>query len=145
MKTSSKLSLVFVLAALVAAPFTFAADPAPAAAPAPDSGAKARPAMRHMAEKRMELLNEKLNLTADQQTKIKAIWKQSAEQGKALHEDKALTREDRRAKTDALRKSARDQVRAVLTPAQQATFDQMPADGPDRPEGKGKGKDKDHS
>ncbi len=97
-----------------------------------------RPNMRAMMKHRMEFLTEKLNLTADQQTKIKAIWKQSAEQGKAMRDDPAnkdLSREERRAKREAMMKANHDQVRAVLTPEQQAIFDKLPAEGPGRPEG----------
>jgi Spy/CpxP family protein refolding chaperone len=92
--------------------------------------------MRHMMQRRLEFLTEKLNLTEDQRTKIKAIWKQSAGQVKALRDEASLAREDLRAKADAMRKANRDQVRAVLTPEQQAIFDQLPADGPGRPGGK---------
>lgn len=136
MKTSFKLSTLFVLAALVSAPFALATDPAPAAPPAPDAGARPHPMMRHMMQRRLEFLTEKLNLTEDQRTKIKAIWKQSAGQVKALRDEASLAREDLRAKADAMRKANRDQVRAVLTPEQQAIFDQLPADGPGRPGGK---------
>ena len=85
------------------------------------------------------MLTEKLNLTEAQRTQIKAIWKQSAEQGKALRDDPAnkdLSREERRAKRDAMMKATHDQVRTVLTPEQQAIFDQLPAEGPGRPEGR---------
>ena len=51
-----------------------------------------------------------------------AILKQSAESIKALRDDTALSREDRRSKLMALRKSTEQQIHALLTPEQQAEF-----------------------
>lgn len=84
----------------------------------------------------MQMLTEKLKLTPEQQERIKAIWKQAGGEGRALREDAAQDRAETRAKAQELRKATRDQVRTVLTPEQQAIFDQMPAEGPGRPAGK---------
>lgn len=148
MKSSKILSLA-AAAALILTPFTTFAQSAPAAPAAPD--APAAPAPQGHARKggmgaramdhRLKLLTEKLNLTADQQTKIKDIWKDAAEKGRAARQDPAnekLSREERRAKAEAMMKDAHDQVRAVLTADQQAIFDKLPADGPGRG-GKDKG------
>jgi Spy/CpxP family protein refolding chaperone len=79
-----------------------------------------------MADRRLQKLDEQLKLTDAQKTQITAIWKQSAEQSRALRDDTTLTREARRDKVMAIMKTAHDQVRAVLTPDQQKTFDAMP-------------------
>jgi Spy/CpxP family protein refolding chaperone len=76
-----------------------------------------------MAEQRLEQLDKTLQLTADQKQQIKEIWAKEAAAAKG-GEGK-----DRRA---ALMRS-RDEVRAVLTPAQQEKFDHM------KPEGRGPG------
>lgn len=82
-------------------------------------------------EQRLKQLDETLQLTDDQKLKIKDIW------AKQRDELKSLPAGEKRTKgMDAL-KASRDQVRAVLTPSQQAKFDSMPAEG--RP-GKIKGK-----
>ena len=83
-------------------------------------------------ENRLQQLDENLKLTTEQKQKIKDIWAKEARGAKGA---KDATPEARRA---AL-KSAHDQVRALLTPEQQAKFDSMPAEG--RP-GKGKAKGK---
>ena len=134
MKTSTKILSLFALAALAAVSLAKAADPAPAPAGPPADGA--RPAIRQMLHRRLEMLTEKLNLTEDQRTKIKGIWKQAGEQGRALRDDMNLTRGDFRTKAEALKKSAHEQVRAVLTPEQQTIFDKLPADGPGRGDGR---------
>jgi len=145
MKISKLLSLAAV-AALLLTPFTSFAQPAPAdpdapAAPAPEGHARKGGMAGRAAERRLKMLTEKLSLTADQQTKIKAIWKDAAEKAKAARQDPAnekLTRDERRAKAEAAMKATHDQVRAVLTADQQAIFDKLPADGPGRG-GKDKG------
>lgn len=143
MKSSKLLSLA-AAAALTLAPFTtFAQEAAPAApeAPAPAAHARKGGMAARAAEHRMKMLNEKLSLTDEQRTKILAIWKDAAEKAKAARQDPAnekLTRDERRAKAEAMRKDTQGQVRAVLTPAQQTIFDQLPADGPGRG-GKDKG------
>ena len=61
-----------------------------------------------------------LDLSADQQIQIEAIHKQTAEQLKAVRGDASLTDDQKHAKSRELRKSTEEQVRAVLTPEQQA-------------------------
>lgn len=104
-----------------------------------------RPAARnHMLVQR---LTKKLNLTADQQAKVKAIFADSRTQTKALApqlreertELKAAVRSDSQTKIDriiqqnaqvnskaeAIHVKAMAKVYAILTPAQRTTFDQM--------------------
>lgn len=76
-----------------------------------------------MLDQRLEQLDKTLQLTADQKQQIKAIWAKEATAAKG-GEGK-----DRR----AAMMHAHDEVRAVLTPAQQEKFDHM------KPEGRGPG------
>lgn len=85
-----------------------------------------------MREHRMQMLDEKLQLTADQKQKITAIWDKAEEQGKALRADESLSRDDRRAKGAELMKATHADVRAVLTADQQKIFDTLPQDRPMR-------------
>ena len=89
--------------------------------------AQHRPNSAKMREHRMKELDEKLQLTAEQKTQIQTIWDKAEEQGKALRADETMAREDRRAKAGELMKATHAQVRGVLTPDQQKTFDTMPA------------------
>jgi Spy/CpxP family protein refolding chaperone len=74
----------------------------------------------------LEQLKAKLSLTDDQIKQVKQIVRAQREQGQAIRQDAALSDEDRRAKMQGLMKTARDQIRAILTPDQQTIFDSMP-------------------
>jgi Spy/CpxP family protein refolding chaperone len=95
---------------------------------APKKQARARP-------DRVKQLTTQLNLTADQQAKVKAIVDDEQARLKAITEDD----EGRAGKAKAVRQESARQIRATLTPGQQAKFDQ-PARK--RPEGAKKGKGK---
>jgi Spy/CpxP family protein refolding chaperone len=79
-----------------------------------------------MREQRMKELDEKLNLTAEQKSKIAAIWDKAAEEGRAEREDGKLKRREQRKERRELMKDTRAQIRSVLTPEQQKIFDEMP-------------------
>ena len=136
MKTKPKFLVVLslMIAASASAPtFAAAADDGTIAVAPTTPTEKAAPGRRDgkrvqgMLEQRLEQLDKNLQLTADQKEQIKAIWAKEATAAKA-GEGK-----DRRA---AL-KATRDQVRAVLTPDQQAKFDKMTDQRPG-PLGRGK-------
>ena len=83
-------------------------------------------------EQRIEHLDKALSLTADQKTRIRAIYAQTRE------EIEALAPEDRRAKGREILEGTRDQVRATLTADQQKKFDAMPRPGMGGPRGEGR-------
>ena len=75
-------------------------------------------------EQQVERLDQAVTLSADQKTKIVAIYK---EQAAAIA---AIPQEERREKTMEMMKAAREKIRAVLTPEQAKKFDEMaPAGG----------------
>lgn len=127
MKSMFKLPLIAVAVAL-AAPFAFAQGndaPPPPPQGEPGKGPHGDP---------LKALTEKLGLTEEQQTKIKAIFEDEKKTGKAIREDKSLSKDAAHAKMDENRKTHREQVRAVLTPEQQKKFDEMKDDrGPGGP------------
>jgi len=125
MKSPHRFLALLGLSALALAPLARADEP-PAAPPPPPAGEHPHPDRAAMRAQRLTELTQKLSLTDAQQQQVKAIWAASEEQGKALRDDDSLSREDRRAKMDAIMKSSHDQVRAILTPDQQKTFDAMP-------------------
>lgn len=65
-------------------------------------------------ERYMERMEKKLELTADQQTQLKAIYDKNAAERKALRES-----------MHRLHESTNNDIRAILTPEQQAKFDKM--------------------
>jgi Spy/CpxP family protein refolding chaperone len=65
---------------------------------------------------RVEHLTKALDLTPDQQAKVKAIFEQAKPQIQAA-------REEGKQKAQAIRESVRSQIRPILTPAQQQKWD----------------------
>jgi Spy/CpxP family protein refolding chaperone len=82
------------------------------------------------AEARVTALDQAVALTADQKTKITAIYT------KLQEKIQAIPQEERFAKMQELNQAASKEVRALLTPEQQAKFDAMPPPG----RGGGRGK-----
>lgn len=74
----------------------------------------------------LKMLTEKLSLTEAQQTKIKAILEDERTAMDVLRETAGDTdREQIRTQAEALRKTYREQIRAVLTADQQKIFDEL--------------------
>lgn len=123
MKTNLRLLSLLMVTACAAVACARADEP-PAGPPSGEHGP--RPAGRKMREHRMKMLEEKLQITAAQKDQIKAIWDKAEAQGKALRDEAVLDREARREKMGEILRTTHEQVRAVLTPDQQKTFDAMP-------------------
>lgn len=70
-------------------------------------------------------LTQKLNLTSDQQAKLKPILEDQRKQMDQIHNDSSLSRDDRFSKMQQLRSSSDTQIRALLTEDQQKKFDAM--------------------
>jgi len=74
--------------------------------------------------KRVQEALEKLNLTAEQKTKIQALMADVRARGKKLRESTA-TAEEKKAQRQALGKEVRTRLAAILTPAQQKQLKEM--------------------
>jgi Spy/CpxP family protein refolding chaperone len=139
MKPQSAINLSLLSIGLaLSAGTSFAQDanaPAPTSPPAaPSDGTQAAPtpAPEHHGRRGgfvLEDLTQKLSLTADQQKQVGDLIKSSREQMKALHEDDSMSEDDKRAKMKEIMGTTRSQIRAVLTPEQQAIFDKLPTRG----------------
>jgi Spy/CpxP family protein refolding chaperone len=85
-------------------------------------------------------LTTKLNLTADQQTKVKTILEENHQQMQAIMNDKSLSMDDKHAKMKSMHDSVHAKVREVLTDEQKPKFDDME----NNMHGHDKGADHDH-
>lgn len=135
MKTKSV--LFATLAALAAGLFV------PILSAAPEEGAE-RKGPPPGAGERIERLKEELGLTQAQLDQLKPVLREQMEAMKELRQNEDLSREEKRAKFEELRKANRDKIAAILTPEQLAKFEElMKKRGPGGPGGpKGKeGKD----
>jgi len=89
-------------------------------------------------------LSTKLNLTADQQTKVKAILEEHQQQMQAMMKDDSMSKEDKHAKMKSMHDSIHAKVREVLTDEQKPKFDAMVKDMENNMHGHDKGSDHDH-
>lgn len=73
----------------------------------------------------VEMLTERLNLSPDQVTQVKAIDKDARTQAMAVRDDSSLAPADRRSKMMDIRKASQDKIRAVLNDDQKTKYDAM--------------------
>jgi Spy/CpxP family protein refolding chaperone len=84
----------------------------------------------------LDHLSQMVNLTEDQKAKILPIFQDTSKLAQEIRQDASLAEQDRRTKMRSLHEKSMAQVRAVLTPEQQAKIDQMMK----QHEGMGRGK-----
>jgi Spy/CpxP family protein refolding chaperone len=125
--------------ALTLGGLAYASTPAAIAQDAPSSDQQAAPAGapsehehgrgpgRFDPDRRAEMLAKKLNLNADQKTKVTDIFKSEQSEMQKMHADASASQGDRRSKMMDVHKSSNDQVRALLDADQQKKFDEMMA------------------
>jgi Spy/CpxP family protein refolding chaperone len=70
-------------------------------------------------------LTERLNLTADQQAKIKPILEDNRSQIMKVMQDDSMSREDKMAKGRGIREATNGKIRELLTDDQKKQFDDM--------------------
>jgi Spy/CpxP family protein refolding chaperone len=78
-------------------------------------------------ERRVEMLQRRLDLNADQTAQIRQIFTEARAQMETLRSNTSLTPEDRRAQMMTLHQGEQSRIRAVLTPDQQTKYDAMQA------------------
>jgi Spy/CpxP family protein refolding chaperone len=66
-----------------------------------------------------------LNLTPEQQSKLKPILQEQRQQVRAVRRDQDLTPRQKRAKVQEIRQSTAAQLKSILTPEQQQRFEQL--------------------
>ena len=79
-------------------------------------------------EERLKRMTEALNLTADQQAKIKSLMESEKAQMDKLRDDSSLEQDARRESAMKIRQETHVSVRAILTADQQAKFDKQQAE-----------------
>jgi len=105
------------------------------------SGGQMAQGGHHMAtpEQRLQHMTRMLNLTDDQQAKIKPMLEQQQQQMEALHQDSSMSQADRHSKMMEIRQSTDEQIKGVLTPEQQTKWQQMQERNMQRHGGMGQG------
>ena len=105
------------------------------------NGGRMRPGMGSI-DDMMKDLTAKLDLTADQQTKIRSIVEEQHQQMRATMNDQSLSKEDKHAKMKSMHDSIHAKVREVLTDEQKPKFDAMVKDMENNMHGHDSGHDK---
>lgn len=73
----------------------------------------------------MAMLSKRLNLTADQQSKLLPIMSDRQQQMRAIFQDSSLSKENRIAKMKTVRKDSNAKIEALLTDQQKQNFEQL--------------------
>jgi protein CpxP len=81
--------------------------------------------MQEGINKRMEHLTKELNLTKEQQEKIKPILENEMKEMRTIREDSSLTPEQKHEKTKAIRQTTKEAINKILTPEQQKKYAEM--------------------
>ncbi len=106
----------------------FAQDTPP---PPPDQGQAGPPqggrGMRMDPDKQLAHLTSALNLTTDQQAKIKPLLVERQQKMQALMQDQSSPQEDRRAQMRTISQGTNNSIKAILTDDQKQKFDAMQA------------------
>jgi protein CpxP len=76
-------------------------------------------------DNQVKTLSDQLNLTPDQQSKVRVILVDQHEQAMGVVKDNTLSREDKLAKIHSLREGTIAKVRQILTDEQKPKFDQL--------------------
>ena len=85
---------------------------------------------KNNSQKHLQKLTKELNLSADQQAKVKSVLDDQQQQFATIHQDSSLSKADKKAKMEQVHDSSASQVRAILNPDQQTKFTQLKAQGP---------------
>jgi protein CpxP len=77
------------------------------------------------AEEQTQRLTKKLNLSEEQQTKVKAVLEDQHKQMEALHNDSSTAQQDKRSKMREIHENSSTQIKAILNQDQQKKYDEM--------------------
>lgn len=138
-----RLVMMFAAAVLVSASAAVAQAQGPAGQGGPGGQGGGRGGMMN-SQRMMEMLFKGIELTADQQAKLKEVQEKYDPQMAKMREEMMAARQsgqqlgpEAMQKMSALRTEQRDAMRAVLTPEQQVTFDKNVAEMPQGGRGQG--------
>jgi periplasmic protein CpxP/Spy len=86
-------------------------------------------------DQKLQMMTKQLNLTSDQQEKIKPILENESQQMQTLRQDSSLSGEDRMSKMREIRQSTGEQIKPILNSEQQQKFAEMMSHGHGGPHG----------
>jgi Spy/CpxP family protein refolding chaperone len=90
-------------------------------------------------EKRAEMMQSHLNLSADQTSKVRSILEEEQSKTEALRSDTSLSKKDRRQQMKAIHDDGDTKIEALLNPDQKTQFADMQAKERQHMQGRRKG------
>jgi len=92
-----------------------------------DNMSQGAPAAHRMPspEQRLRHMTKTLNLSDEQQQKIKPLLESESQQMQSLRQDTTMSKQDRMAKMQQIRQGTNDQIKGVLSNDQQQKWQQM--------------------
>jgi hypothetical protein len=109
----------------------------------PSQNGRHRPGKPLTTDERLQRLTQALDLTADQQQKIRPILENETQQMDSLRGDTSIPRDQRWDKARAIMDNTKSQIKPLLNPDQQKKYDEIttrrPAPGPGPGAGQGQG------
>ena len=111
---------------LLGAMAVFAQEPPPAQ---PQGGGGWQRGQMPTPEQRLQRMTQALNLTEDQQAKIKPILENESTQMQSLRSDTSLSQADQRTKMRQIRENTNSQINPILTADQQKQYAEMMSRG----------------
>jgi len=138
-------SMAVILAVLITAVFAISSQQAfgkddPNAGTKIEKGQpKGHGDMRERIEGRIENLSKELNLTKEQQEKIRPILEKEMKDIQAVRSNDSLTKEQRQEKIKAIRQATQEAINKILTPEQQKKYAEMQEHREKMPERRGEG------
>jgi Spy/CpxP family protein refolding chaperone len=85
------------------------------------------PGMKMSPDQRLQHMTKALNLTDDQQQKIKPILESQSQQMQTLRQDTTMSQQDKWSKMREIHQTTNDQIKPILTADQQQKWEQMQA------------------
>lgn len=125
-KTFFLTTLAILAAGIIGLALLSTANAFPAqASQMPEQGREHRRGMQRGPDQELARMTKTLSLTDAQQAKIKPLLEEEHQQLTSVWKDSSMSRQDRRAKFMAIHSKTFDQIRPILTDAQQAKLQQM--------------------
>ena len=85
------------------------------------------PGMKMSPEQRLQHMTKALNLSDDQQQKIKPMLESQSQQMQTLRQDTTMSQQDKWTKMKEIRQATNEQIKPILTADQQQKWEQMQA------------------
>ena len=101
--------------------------------PPPAATGQPQGARRGMSvDDQLKMMTDRLNLTPDQQAKIKPLLEDARTQSQAVMKDDSLAQDDKRAKLRSIHESMNSKIRGVLNDTQKKQLDEIEQEMRDR-------------